>query len=135
LLICCSAANKPDERDAKHSGEDAGHTQRRLRALDRACRKPFRGARKRREKKSFDRKNETDRNQELGHLSDTAAGPTKGRYRAGGLAAGALPLGAAAPPALGVPSRDLPLASPKYLKKSESGLSSIRVSFGRRPFS
>jgi hypothetical protein len=61
-------------------------------------------------------------------------GLQESRYLAGGFVAGAPP-GAVAAPAPGELSRDLPVASPKYLKKSESGLSSIRVSFGRRPFS
>jgi hypothetical protein len=51
------------------------------------------------------------------------------RYYFGGV------IGAALPPVEGAPSRGLPDGSEKYRKKSESGVSNMRVSLARSPFS
>jgi hypothetical protein len=129
------ASDKPDEHDTEHSGQEASDAQRGFRALDRACGQPFRGSGKSGEKKPFDDENETDRYEELSHLRDTAAVTAKERCYLAGEPAGGAALGAAGLRAGAAPSWDLPAGSPKNRKKSESGLSSMRVSLERSPAS
>jgi hypothetical protein len=127
-------AHKPNEYDTEHSRRDACDSQRRLRAFQRTRRQPFCGTGKSSEQQSFDDEHESNRSDELGHLCLAGAVMAKvRRYLAGGAVLDG------APPSRGLPDgstkKRLPDGSTKKRKNSESGLSSMRVSFERRPAS